>query len=97
LEVERERVADGVPRPLGRASLSSSLAEEADESSLSAAEEGEFLAARFTRDRPDLVVPLPPAGVPFLRTPVLEGVPALRARSASAPLDVARGPALPAR
>ncbi len=83
-----------MPRPpVVRASLSSSLPEEADDSSLSAAEEGEFLAARLTRDRPDLLG----AGVPFLRPAVLDGVPTLRAPPASDPLDVARGPALPAR
>lgn len=95
-ELARDTVA-GVPRPPVRASLSSSLAETASESSDSAVEEGEFLAtARFTRDRPDLLELLPAVGVPFLREDDdADGVPDLR--TVPDALDVARGPALPAR
>lgn len=93
----------------GAASLSSPLtADSASESSLSAVEEGEFFAARLTRERPDLLaVPLrgsfPPREEPFLweaemRPELLEGVPALRlATPEPDALDEALGPALPAR
>lgn len=99
LELERELPSvAGVLRPPVRASLSSALPDSASESSLSAFEEGLFLAARLTRERPDLLAPAPAAGVPFLRPELLEGVPALL-RLAPDPdaLDEARGPALPAR
>ena len=93
-EPERERA--GVPLPPVRVSLSSSLPLSASDSSLSAVDEGLFLAAFFTRESPDLFGPVP-AGVVFLRPVVLDGVPDFRLAAVPAPLPIARGPALPAR